>query len=156
MCVLKIDPPIPVPVKTNGTLFLFIVWLKKEYFDDVNGGNNQCDPAYYYVALYLALCVIMTLIMGCGTSMAFHAEYCRYKFAKPLPAPELKKEPSTPPEVHSEKQELLDKKYYYLNLLRDIAIVNVICMACMYFSCFLGRVSVLYFFWLGFVCCSQE
>ena len=56
-------PPLPVPSMTNATLFLFLYWLKKKYFDELNDSDNECDAAYQFIVVYLAACVLMIFLM---------------------------------------------------------------------------------------------
>lgn len=44
-----ISPPLPIPTSTTSTVILLLSWLDKSNFDDINGGDNECSSAYYFI-----------------------------------------------------------------------------------------------------------
>lgn len=55
-------PVLPVPSETNSTLVIVMYYAKKYVFDNQNGGDNQCDKAYSYLWVYVALLLAIIIL----------------------------------------------------------------------------------------------
>jgi len=72
-------PVLPTPQGTNSTLILLMYWLRKEKFDNLNDGDNECDTAFNFIVIYTTFMVLMIAIMGSGTMLAFIVSLRRYR-----------------------------------------------------------------------------
>ena len=73
------SPPLPVPSATTSTLILLMYWVRERYFEDVNGGDNECGEAYRFLIAYIVLCLMMVCSLMMTNIMAFSIEVERYK-----------------------------------------------------------------------------
>jgi hypothetical protein len=63
------SPPLPAPTETNATLFIFMYWIKKDYFSSL---DSNCTDAYNFIVVYLAACFIMLFVMGMGKQHMYY------------------------------------------------------------------------------------
>lgn len=114
-------PPVPIAVDTNATILLFMYWLSKDKFTNLNNGNNDCGKAYNILVAYFAMCVLMTFCLALGTWMSARANYLKRVEDK---------------EIASRNSETVKSwptlsKYIFINT----------CLMCVcYFGAFLGRI----------------
>mmetsp|Transcript_10668 Transcript_10668/g.16164 ORF Transcript_10668/g.16164 Transcript_10668/m.16164 type:complete len:520 (+) Transcript_10668:82-1641(+) len=72
-----VNPIIPIPAKTNATTLLFMMYARKEVFDDINDGDNNCNKAYTYVWVYLSLILAIVVNISLSVILAIRAEWAR-------------------------------------------------------------------------------
>lgn len=75
-----VSPILPVPNQTNATLLIFMIYgSSKSKYNELNGGVNQCGPAYEYLWVYLALVISVVGITLFNLAIAIRAESIKFE-----------------------------------------------------------------------------